>query len=710
MSQLNAPARERSAPSTHAMITRRYQLRHLLLTATFLLAIMTSLPRPLSASSTTAPSDSDETLVDFRTEITHFSLHELRQSKQDADGLSLLIPAHSESPSIVISPTNNRWDLTNWSRVRVELSNQSNKTIRIRSRIENDGATDWSDSVGNDGFIDPLERRSFDVFLYRDFSDLKTHPALKLLEGMNGLPGGWMWHWRNVDASRLRRMSISFSSSDVDVPIVLHRLIATEPVVSRQLLDGRDSFFPFVDRYGQYLHKSWPGKVGNDDDLSASRRAEEEELTARASMPDRDQYGGWENGPQREKSSRFRTEKIDGRWWLVDPGGRLFWSHGVCCVGSGAGATSTAGREKYFAELPSGSTNTVNFLEANLKKQFGDDWKAQADDLAIRRLQSWGMNTIGNWSEPGIEQLHRLPYTREIHLWPPRISENLFDVFDPAWIETSKKVIADLTRDWRDDPWCIGFFVDNELGWEGSGRAFIAKLFAVRESSFTKQEFVKALRSLTSDDIGRLNQLLGTDFKNWDAVLAGKKKLKVEQVAAIGEIADAFFKRYVDAYFDFVGPAIHAAAPGKLYLGCRLNITNDVVTRSAARYCDVLSFNLYRSEVAGFRLPGGIDKPVLVSEFHFGALDRGMFHTGLQPANDQRDRADKYRYYVQSALSNPIIVGTHWFEYASEPLTGRGDGENYNDGLIDVCNQPYTELRDTVREVGAAIYNTARRH
>ncbi len=30
----------------------------------------------------------------------------------------------------------------------------------------------------------------------------------------------------------------------------------------------------------------------------------------------------------------------------------------------------------------------------------------------------------------------------------------------------------------------------------------------------------------------------------------------------------------------------------------------------------------------------GADKPVIIGEFHFGALDRGMFHPGLKQARD----------------------------------------------------------------------------
>jgi hypothetical protein len=104
------------------------------------------------------------------------------------------------------------------------------------------------------------------------------------------------------------------------------------------------------------------------------------------------------------------------------------------------------------------------------------------------------------------------------------------------------------------------------------------------------------------------------------------------------------------------------------------------------------------------RLPEGVDKPVIVGEFHFGALDRGMFHTGLVPTADQADRAAHYAAYVLGALAHPAFVGTHWFQYGDQPTTGRGDGENYQIGLVDIADTPYPETIRAVREVGTMMY------
>ena len=101
----------------------------------------------------------------------------------------------------------------------------------------------------------------------------------------------------------------------------------------------------------------------------------------------------------------------------------------------------------------------------------------------------------------------------------------------------------------------------------------------------------------------------------------------------------------------------------------------------------------------------GGDKPYIIGEFHFGALDRGMFHTGLVSVEDQNERAQAFTDYVSDCLAHPNIVGCHWFQYTDSPTTGRSfDGENYQIGFTDVCDTPYPELIKASRAIGEKLY------
>ncbi len=134
-----------------------------------------------------------------------------------------------------------------------------------------------------------------------------------------------------------------------------------------------------------------------------------------------------------------------------------------------------------------------------------------------------------------------------------------------------------------------------------------------------------------------------------------------------------FYTKTAETYFETIRDELKKVAPNQLYMGCRFAWVNDLAARAATKYCDIVSYNRYSYSVAEHRLPDSIDMPMIIGEFHFGALDRGMFHTGLKKTTDQQDRAAKYKSYVQGALRNSYIVGTHWFQYKDQATTGRGD-------------------------------------
>ena len=125
-------------------------------------------------------------------------------------------------------------------------------------------------------------------------------------------------------------------------------------------------FLPCIDRYGQFRHCDWPGKTKNDDDLRRAAEEEARDLAANPGPKDRDRFGGWNDGPRLEATGRFRTHKDErGKWWLVDPSGRLFWSFGPVRVSASSGMTpmngdnstprtgvATSPRDCFFADLP----------------------------------------------------------------------------------------------------------------------------------------------------------------------------------------------------------------------------------------------------------------------------------------------------------------------------------------------------------------------
>jgi hypothetical protein len=446
---------------------------------------------------------------------------------------------------------------------------------------------------------------------------------------MHGIPGGKMSLWAGiaepVTAASLRVFLVAPSA---DALIEAGNI---RPFGSSKAPDASD-LFPFIDRYGQYNHKEWPGKTHTDADLAANRRLEDGDLAGRPGPTGRDLYGGWAGGPQLKATGHFRVEKYDGKWWFVDPIGRLFWSDGIDCVGFNESFTQIEGRERFFEDpAPQG-----DFLARNLLSKYGADWRAAAGDRIFTRLRSWGINSLGSWADPALIAKRTMPYALIVSSGPRHA---LIDPDSPAWAEGMRGRLAAAAATAKDDPWCIGYFVDNEI-----------------HTSLEPSWFEKYYREVSA---------------------AGRE-----------------------------------AMPDLLYLGSRLDYHDwpDVpefrkqIVRIAAKYCDVVSFNFYKFTLDDVALPEGVDKPAIVGEFHMGALDRGKFHTGLRSVFNQNQRAEAYRYYVTSALRNPAIVGAHWFQLYDESTTGRGDGENYQIGFLDICDSPYVETVAAARDIGYRIY------
>ncbi|MEN6307535.1 MAG: beta-galactosidase, partial [Anaerohalosphaeraceae bacterium] len=250
------------------------------------------------------------------------------------------------------------------------------------------------------------------------------------------------------------------------------------------------------------------------------------------------------------------------------------------------------------------------------------------------------------------------------------------------------------------DPWCLGFFVDNELSWGDETSLGLATLTSPADQP-AKKAFIEWLKKKYTT-IDKLNSSWAGTYVSWQDISESQKQ--PDKNKAQSDLKD-FYTVLAEKYFELISSELKAAAPNQLYLGCRFAWANDLAVKAAAKYCDVVSFNRYEYSVAELDLPAGIDKPVIIGEFHFGALDHGMFHTGLKETRDQNDRAQKYKDYVQGALRNPYIVGTHWFQYRDQATTGRGDGENYQIGLVDICDMPYPETVSAVKEIGQQMYD-----
>jgi hypothetical protein len=625
-------------------------------------------------------------------------------------------------PGVTLPATGGRWDLSRHAQVALQVRNAGNLKVTVYCRVDNPGADGTKNCLTESLSLSPGQTGALKVALRREAGSTLGGK----LFGMRGYPvatGGP----GTLDVTNVTQLLVFVSQPTEDHCFEVANIRAMgEHTSPTAWVTDADPFLPCIDPFGQYKHQDWPGKVHSVAELEQRREAEARALAKDAGPAGWDKYGGWASGPQLKATGFFRTEKVDGKWWLVDPDGHLFWSHGIDCVRM-LDATPIEERAVWFEAFPGDQTDHREFLStgyalkghyagrspkcfsfagANLKRKYGDNWKPRYAETIHQRLRAWGLNTIANWSDSGVFLMRRTPYTDNLGSHGAKLIEGsegywgqFPDVFDPSFAAAVRRAMEGKKNTSANDSWCIGYFSDNEMSWGDETSLALGALKSTPQQA-AKREFASDLKSKYAE-IAKLNTVWGTSHGSWDALLESRA---LPDKAKARDDLIAFGVKTAETYFRTVRDAIKAIAPNQLYLGCRFAWVNDHAAKAAGKYCDVVSYNLYQRSIAEFNYPGG-DKPLIVGEFHFGALDRGMFHTGLVAVENQHGRAEAYRDYVLGALRHPQFVGTHWFQWQDEPTTGRVyDEENYQIGFVDVADTPYAETIAASREVGRRLY------
>jgi len=169
---------------------------------------------------------------------------------------------------------------------------------------------------------------------------------------------------------------------------------------------------------------------------------------------------------------------------------------------------------------------------------------------------------------------------------------------------------------------------------------------------------------------------------------------------------EAFSRLLIREYIRVPAQALKQADPHHLNLGIRYAYISSPDLYSGCEYFDIFSINCYEQTCnpAVEEVYAHVRKPVIVGEFHFGAIDRGLPATGIRGARDQENRGKAIRRYLEEAATLPSCLGVHYFQLNDQPYLGRFDGENYNIGLVDVCNREYPGVTGPLTEANKRLY------
>ena len=272
-----------------------------------------------------------------------------------------------------------------------------------------------------------------------------------------------------ADFSEIASIAFFVQWPVIDKTIILDNIRLVEsPAISEDYLVG------IIDKYGQAAKKDFTDKITSDEQLKAMADAELKQLADEGTMAGRSKFGGWSEGPKLEATGFFRTEKVDGKWAMVDPEGYLFFSNGIANVRM-ANTTTFTGidfknekvryrdpedvtpedsrgmvtlkdevtntayvaypeRHRMFLELPAYNSplannysyrreqhkgmfehgETFSHYQANLERRYGETTPGahltQWKETTLQRFLNWGFTSFGNWA--GYEFYHedRMPY------------------------------------------------------------------------------------------------------------------------------------------------------------------------------------------------------------------------------------------------------------------------------------------------------------
>ncbi len=628
-----------------------------------------------------------------------------------------LCAAGEEDASLTLTAPNGVWDMSAHEAIFVDMRNPGPADAVVHGIVANPGASGYQDSCRGVLVLKSGEQGTLRVRLVRRPADPGFEPFkpfLRYAKNINVRDG-------TVDVSRIERITITIDDPALGQAVEVERITAAGEGTSEA-----PAFLPFVDEFGQYVHADWPGKVYAAADFAARRAEELAEMADWPGPADWNEYGGWAAGPTLEATGFFYPTKHEGKWWLVDPEGRLFWSYGPTGVGFG-GWTPISDREHWFRELPDRdsplgqfygegrgardryyrgkSYQTFDFANTNLYRKYGPDYAQAVSELSHLRLRSWGFNTIANWSDGKVYLLQRTPYTVAIHFGGPWL-QGIPDAFDPLFRQTVRERMERERGRSAGDPWCIGYFVQNELWWGYWDDGQAVALSALRApGSAAKQVFVADLRE-RYETIGALNESWGTDHESWEALLESGEAPDRER-EQVAQDCGEFGLRFCERYFSIVREEVKRVAPDNLYLGCRFHGHIDLdLIKIAARYCDVISYNVYGRQPGGRlnRYLGVIDKPFIVGEFGVGSDPRQTPFRGDELSVDPQERPRELTRYVERAFRHPLMVGAHFFQYRDQPITGRSDGEAVLRGFVNTTDTPHLELIQANRKAAYELY------
>lgn len=367
-------------------------------------------------------------------------------------------------------------------------------------------------------------------------------------------------------------------------------------------------------------------------------------------------YGGDLDKKYDEGTGFFRVEKIDGRWWFIDPEGYLMYSYAKCNVrpsdsleaykeafnAYGGRVGWTNAQIDYFDDLGYNSFGGWSFLS----RQLNDDQTGFSEGLNLRQevLDSEKMKPFGSIFPFGVVIQYARPMGGVVGSGVETVRGGVLPVFNPDFEERCNELVKNFVTPWKDNPYIMGWWSDNEINEDS---AMLDKALALDP----QDEFFAYTHAAAWE---------------WLRERTGKKDAGLYDVT--DQLREEFREFVFDRYYMVMRKAFKTYAPNHLYLGTRHfqpAETSPGIFRAAERYCDVISVNLYRHWTPDIvdTWAEYADRPVIITEWYarpeanvnMNALAGGFV------CKTSEDCGKFYQHFALRLLEAKNVVGFHFF-------------------------------------------------
>ncbi|MEM6553672.1 MAG: hypothetical protein AAF750_16260 [Planctomycetota bacterium] len=392
------------------------------------------------------------------------------------------------------------------------------------------------------------------------------------------------------------------------------------------------------------------------------------------SPPKLSKYGGRLDIKHRA-TGFFRVEKIDGRWWMIDPLGHPLIRKGI-----------TSAYRDGFGALPEAR-------KAELGYQSAARWAKESTELA----RDLGFNAWGRWSNIGPlrKAPQPLPYVTSLKVMVRFGGElslttrnygnmgfehSLIPSFHPDFPAFARKYVREELAKTKDDPWLVGHYLDNEL-------------------PTTRTALERALKLDPKHPVHKYTRAAAWKF------LRAKYGRNAKPSMVTHEDNKDFLGVIFERYYRIASEAVREVDPNHMILGSRLHGSGHkwgALLAACGKHCDIVSINLYGywepSDEQMERWERFAQSPFIISEFYVRGVDSGLPDDkgAGWVVKTQRDRALWYQNFTLQLLRSRGSVGWDYFKFR--------DDIDQNKGLLRHDWRPYPAFTAPIRDAHAKVY------